>query len=428
MILQFFLVFAFFLILGLPIAYTLGMTAVFLLFVSDSFTPLLISQRVFLGLNSFPLLAIPFFMLAGELMERGQLTEKLAEFAKTFVQHIWGGLGHAIILTAMLFATISGSGSATTAAIGSILYKPMKDVGYEDDYAGALIAASGSLGPVIPPGLAFIVYGVITNTSVAKLFLSGVVPGAACGLIFMVMNYFHAKKMNYPRSTVKSTWKERIVAFKKAVPVLMMPLIIFGGIFGGVFTPTEAACVATVYALLYAMLISKSLKFKDIPGVLVKSMKMTAMVVIIMAFASPVGWAMAYNQLPQAIAKGMLAISDNVMVLLLIINFILIIAGMFMDAFTAIVILAPVFLAVVEPLGITPLMFGLIMCFNLSIGQITPPVAVCLYVGASITHTSLEKISRRIIPFVLVMIAVLLSMLVIPDVFMFLPGLLGSGS
>lgn len=424
MVIQFLAGFFILLLLGVPIAFTLGISAVCLLVTGDVFSPILVSQRVFIGLNSFPLMAIPFFVLAGELMEKGRLTQRLATFAKSLVYHIWGGLGHVIVITGMLFSAISGSGSATTAAIGSVLFSSMHNEGYDRDYSGALIAAAGSIGPIIPPSIGMIIYGVTTNTSVAQLFLSGILPGILCGGLFMAINYYYARKNNYPRGDHRAPIKDIYAATKNAIGPIMLPIIIFGGIFGGVFTPTEAAAVASVYALLLSLFIYKSISACDLPAILIKTVKTTSMVVLIIAFASPVGWAMANQRLPQIIAEGMLQLSSNPLIIMMIINIFLLIVGMFLDAITAVVLLAPVFLAVVQPMGISPLLFGLIMNFNLAIGQITPPVGLCLYVSCPIVDTTLEKISRRIVPFVLAEILVLALIILFPKLFMYIPMLI----
>ncbi len=423
-----FMVAVFFLLLlaGTPIAFSLGITAVLTFIKMDApVLMMLVPQRFYSGINMFALMAMPFFMLAGDIMNRIQITHRLVKLANVLVGHIRGGLAHVNILVSIFFAGLTGAAVSDTAALGTMLIPAMVEDGYDKDFSAAITAASSIIGPIIPPSIIMVIYGSLMNVSIAGLFAAGIVPGVLVGVSLMLAAGFISKKRDYPIGESKPTIKEVAVSFKEAIIPLLMPVIILGGILSGIFTPTEAAAIAVLYALIVGFFIFKNLKLKDIPELLFEMVRNSGSVFIILSAASILGWILANEQIPEMIGSLILNVSQNKYIVLLIINAILIVLGMFMDMTAALIILGPILHPLAVSVGVHPLHFGIIMVVNLNIALMTPPLGACLFVACGISKLKLEEISKEIWPFILIEVSVLLVITYIPEISMFIPKLLG---
>ncbi len=423
-----FILIAFFVLLlvGTPIAFALGITAVLAFLKMDvPVLMMLVPQKFFSGINMFALMAMPFFILAGDIMNRIKITHRLVKFANVLVGWIRGGLAHVNILVSIFFAGLTGAAVSDTAALGTMLIPAMEEDGYDRPFAAAVTAASSIIGPIIPPSIIMVIYGSLMNVSIAGLFAAGIVPGVLIGISLMFFTAYISKQRDYPIGIAKPTFKEVVSSFKEALIPLLMPVIILGGILSGVFTPTEAAAVAVLYALIVGFFIFKNLKLRDIPEILYEMVKSSGTVFIILSAAAILGWILASEQIPEMIATTILSISQNKYAVLLIINLILLVLGMFMDMTAALIILGPILHPLAVSVGIHPLHFGIIMVVNLNIALMTPPLGACLFVACGISKISLEEISKEIWPFILVEVAVLLLVTYIPAISMFIPRLLG---
>ena len=408
--------------LGTPVAFSLGGASLIYLLVNE--IPLVvIPQKMYAGLDSFTLLCIPGFVLAGNLMNGGGITYRIIKFCNSLVGHVRGGLGLANIGSSMVFAGISGTALADTASIGGIMIPAMKKDGYDAPYSCAVTAASSTIGPIIPPSLPMIIVGTLTGISVSKMFLAGAIPGLLLGLGLGVVSYYISKKNNHPKGQ-KATMAERCTTFKEAFWAIMLTVIILFGILGGIFTPTEASIVAVLYAISVGLFIYRELKVQDLPGILLDSIVATAAIMLLVGFANVFAWILTSEQVPQMIADTLLSISTNKLVILLMINLLLLFVGSFMETIAALVILFPVLLKVVTPLDIDPIHFGIIMVLNLIIGLTTPPVGVCLFVASSIGKTPMVEVIKASLPFLLVSLFVLTLVTYIPAISLFLPNLL----
>ncbi|KUK14410.1 MAG: TRAP transporter large permease [Synergistetes bacterium] len=410
-------------LLGVPIALVLGITG-FVCILAMGVPLQVVTQRMFTGIDSFPLMAVPFFILAGELMNRGGTTIRIIRFANSLVGHIKGGLAHSNVVANMFFAGISGSAIADASAIGSILIPAMEKSGYEKDFSAALTAAAATIGPIIPPSIIMVIYGVSVGVSIGGLFAAGFIPGVLLGLAMMFTIFLESRTRNYPiveSFSLIRVWKE----FKGAFWALLSPLIILGGILFGVFTPTEAAAVAVVYSFIVGKFIYRELKWRDIPQVLLQSGITVASILLIISMANVFAWVIAANLIPQKIASAFLAFSHNKYIFLLFVNIFLLVVGMFMETGAAIIILAPILAPIAAKMGVHPLHFGFMMVLNLAIGMVTPPVGVCLFVSCGITGLSLEKVSAAVYKFVIAEIFVLALVTYFEPISMFLPKLLG---
>ena len=416
--------FAFFLLIGVPIAFVLGLTPMAVLIYMGETPLVLVAQRIFTGMDSPILMAIPFFILAGNLMSRGSMTRRLVTFCKILVGGVRGGLAHINVVISMIFAGITGAAVADTSAVGSILIPAMEKEGYDVDFAAAVTATSSTIGPVIPPSIPFIVYGVLGEVSIASLFLAGIVPGVMLGVFMMGVVWYYSKKRGYPKGQMPS-FKEAMLSVKDASLVLIMPLIILGGILTGVFTPTESACVAVFYALFVGFFVYRDLRLKDLPRLLVEAGAMSALVLLVIGMASIFSWLLASEEIPQLVTEAMLSLTDSKIVILLLVNLALLVIGTFMETTASLIILTPVLLPLMIQLGVDPLHFGVIIVLNLVIGLTTPPVGVCLFIACSIAETKLEALSRTIIPFLLASIAVLLICTYWADLVMAIPQMFG---
>ena len=414
-----FIPFFIFLLWGLPIAFGIGLASCVAL-ISEDVPLVIIAQRMFAGTDSFPLIAVPFFILAGDLLAKGKISEKLVEFADSMLGFLKGGLSIVAVMASMFFAAISGSGAATTAAVGTTLVPELDKKGYNRASSAALIAASGTIGVVIPPSVPMVLYAVIADQSVTKLFLNGFIPGIAMGMCLMVIAITQAYKRNYPRGA-KFSWPNIFRTFKDAIWGLMTPIIILGGIFSGVFTPSEAAVIAVNYSLLVSLFVYRDMKLKDVANVICKSAMTMSVVMIIIATSAVFSWILANWSIPNQIAEGILTVSDNKYIILFLITVIVLIAGVFMETASALIILTPVFLPLVTALQIDLLHFGLIIVIGLAIGMVTPPVAINLYVASTITGIPIEKITKSLGAYLLGLIVVLFLWVYLPLVF---PGLI----
>jgi C4-dicarboxylate transporter DctM subunit len=417
------LLFATFLI-GVPICFSLGFVSLGGVLASG-FPPLIVVQRMFTGADSIALIAIPLFMLAGELMFQGGMSKRLVNFADTLLGHFPSGLAMVSILACMFFAAITGSAIAATAAIGGIMIPLMKEKGYENTFSAPLLACGGSIGPIIPPSIPLLIYGVMANVSVGKLFIGGFIPGILMGIGLMIYSYIVGKKRNYTGRDTRASLKEILASAKDALLALLMPVIIIGGIMSGKFTATESGAIAVFYAMVVGIFVYKELKVKQMFSVLVNCAKSTGQVLIVVAFASLFTWIITVNQIPQQISTYLSNSIDSKIMLLLVINIILLIAGTFIDTTSALVIFAPLFIPLVQSFGVDLIHFGLIMAVNLTIGMCTPPLGVCLFVSGSIAKISLKQQMRDLLPMIAVLIVVLLIVTYFPQTVLFLPNLIG---
>jgi tripartite ATP-independent transporter DctM subunit len=408
-------------LLGVPILFAIGLASVLGIMVIGPSAPwIIVPSSMFNGMNSFPLMAIPFFLLAGELMNRGGISKRLVAFAVALVGHISGGLGHANVVSNAMLAAVSGSALANIAAVGRVMIPVMEKQGYEREFATGITISSSLLGPIIPPSITMVVYAVTAGASIGGLFLAGVVPGLIMALMLMLVIYIRARKRNYPVNdafSLREVWRTG----KEAIIALMMPVIILGGIFGGIMTPTEAAAVAVAYALIVGLFVFRELKIKDIGEIFTSTGILTGFIMLIVGAARVFSDLLAQEAIPQAIAGAILALTTNDILLLLLINFMLLLVGCLMDTTAAIIILVPILLPIATELGMDPLLFGVMMCINLVIGLATPPVGIALYLGADVANLRVEKVIRATMPFLLVQILVLLLVAFVPAVSMSLP-------
>lgn len=410
-----------FLVVGVPILFSLLGASLVVLGSLDLLSPQLVMQRIYAGMDSFPMLAIPFFMAAGALMERGGISRRLVNFSSYLVGWITGGLAHVAVIASTIFAGISGSAVADTTAIGSTMIPMMKRRGFDAPFAASVVAASGVNGPVIPPSIPLVLYGVISGISIGALFMGGIVPGLMMTVGLMVVIYIKAKRANYPREEEPFTWGGFGRAFLSASGALVMPLIIVGGILGGIFTATEAAVVATVYALLAGLFIYRELRVSELPEIMYRAALATAVVMVIVGVANLVGYVLTIEQIPQVLSDWFSEHIHSQFALLMIINLLLLVAGCFLDGGSAIIVFAPVLLPVVLAFGIDPVFFGVMMTVNLMIGTVTPPVGLSLYIASGIANITILQICRAIFPFLLVHLFVLMLITLFPDVVLFIP-------
>lgn len=423
--------------LRVPIAVSLGVSSIAVLVYSSGIFGLeMVTDIMYTSVSKFTLLAIPFFILAGVIMEHVGISKRLIDFAQTLVGHKKSGIIFVTVIVAIFFAAISGSGPATVAAIGGILIPAMVKNGYKKETAGALVASSGAIGIVIPPSIAFIVFAVVAGdqipVTINRLFMAGVIPGILMGLAFvltaMAVRYSQEKKGAFiipgGLETRKATSKEQGAAFLRALPGLMIPIIILGGIYGGFFTPTEAAVVAVVYGLLVGMVMNRGNTFKKIYTIFIEAALQTAVVMIIVSAASVFAYIITTEQIARDISEGIMGMTTNPIIILLLVNVLLLIAGAFIDAISAYYIFVPILLPIMLFLEVDPTVFGVFITVNLAIGLFTPPVGLNLYVAAGISKTNIVEISKGVLPFVFAAIVVLMMVTYIPALSTFLPDLL----
>jgi len=419
-------VFLLFLMIGLPVFFGLLAAPGILLWLSGQSRDLaLLYRNVYNGMDSFPLMAIPFFMLAGVLMNRGGITTRLVEFSQAIMGHFRGGLAHVNILSSMLFAGLSGSAVADTSAIGSMLIPAMVKNGYTRKFSAAITAASSVIGPIIPPSGIMIIYSYVMGESVAALFLAGIVPGILVGLGLMLMTWVMAQRYDFPVATKRSTWSERGNASMKAFFPLLTPVIILGGILGGVFTPTEASAVAVAYSLVISLFVLKSMGIRDLPKVLTEAAMTSSVVLLLVGAAMAFKTVVSLSHAPEILAEWILTLSENPLILLFLINLLLFLVGMFLDAGPAIIILAPILGPIFINLGVHPVHFAIIMSVNLTVGLATPPMGLVLFVASSVSGERIESISKAILPFLAVEVVVIFMITYIPAVSLAIPRYFG---
>lgn len=416
-----FVVFLLLLIVGFPVAFALGLASfVYILFSDLPF--IVIPQKMYAGLDVFVLLSIPGFVLAGNLMNASGITHRIIQLCNALFGHIRGGLGLANVGASMVFGGISGTAIADTASIGSVMIPAMVKEGYDTDFSCAVTATSSTIAPIIPPSLPMIIAGTLTGLSVGKLFIAGIIPGLLLALGLMLVTYIISVKRKYPKNP-RVSFLEMAKSFYQAFWAILMTLLILFGIIGGVFTPTEASIVSVVYAMAIGIFVYGELKFRMIPKIILESAKMTASLMVLVGFANLFAWIMTVEEIPQMIAQSLLNITENKILLLLLINLLLLIVGAFMETIASLLILFPVLLGVAVHVGVDPTQFAMIMVMNLVIGLTTPPVGVCLFVASSIGKIPMEKIAKAGLPFLLVSLIVLMLVTFVPGVSLFLPSL-----
>ncbi len=399
-------------LLGVPFVFAIGI-CVLAVILLQGIEPMLLPQTMIAGTQSFSLLAIPFFMLAGELMSASGLSRKLVRVADVFVRHLPGGLGHVTVVAALIFAAISGSAPATTAAIGVIMIPAMVDRGFGKAYATALVVSAGILAPLIPPSIAFVIWGVIAEQSISKLFLSGIVPGLLMALGMMVIISIHAIRHNHPREK-RASLAEIGSALREGIWALLGPVIVLGGIYGGAFTPTEAAVAACVYALFVGFVVDRSLSLRRLPAIVARSMRVSAMIMAIVAVSTGFGFLVAQEQLATHLASWLGENIQSKWMMLAALNLAFFLMAAVMDEIAIMVIFGPMLIAIANQFGVDPIHFGTIIVTNVAIGMAAPPVGYCLFVGMAVSGMKLWPIARAIVPFVMMMIVVLLLVTYVP--------------
>ncbi|AGT08506.1 TRAP transporter large permease [Paracoccus aminophilus] len=417
--------FFFFLLIGMPIAFVLGASALGY-FVATEQTRFLITlpQRMIAGMDLFVLLAIPLFILAGNIMDVGGLTRKLVGLANSVVGRFRGGLSLTAVWGAFLFGGVTGSAAADAAALGTVLVPDMKRQGYDVDYSAALIAVSSLMAPLVPPSIAMIIYGALSGTSISALLIAGVIPGIMLAIVLSLYAIYIARKRNYPRAAPMPL-SEILRSAYQALPVMLLPVIIVVGIRGGIFTPTEAAAIAAIYALLVAGFIYRALTWPFLKKALVNTAILSSAIYVLIGMANVVAFIFAVEQLPQKAVAGLTAISDNPLVILLMVNIILLVLGMFLDTIGVLILTVPALTAIGTTLGMDPVHLGIMVVFNVLIGFVTPPVGLCLFVIAGVTRRPMEKIALHALPMLGLALIVLAIITLFPQVVLFLPSLLG---
>ncbi|MDI9393131.1 MAG: TRAP transporter large permease [Synergistota bacterium] len=410
-------------LLNVPIGFALGMAALASLIASGSMPIAMIPQRMVAGANSFPLLAIPFFMLAGAIMERGGVSRRIVNLASALVGHITGGLAAVSIVACTFFAAISGSTPATAAAVGGLTIPEMEKRGYARSYASAVVASASCLGVIIPPSITMVIFGIVANVSVGQLLIGGILPGLFLSFILLCVNYVRSRQLGYPTED-RRTWRERWKTFSDAVWGLMMPVIILGGIMAGVFTPTESAAIAVVYGLFVSFFIYRELGLRDLVPIFYKASLNSAMIMLLIAAASPFGWIMTIEQVPQIASTAILGLSSNMYVIYILMLVIYLILGTFMETGSIILLVVPIFAPIAEHLGIDMIQFGVVTVIALAIGMATPPVGIALFATCGIADITIGQLTRKIIPFLIALIIGLFILAFVPVISTFLPELL----
>ena len=408
--------------LGFPVCFSIALTSL-LYILKEGMILITIPQRMVAGIDTFVFLAVPFFILAGNLMNTGGVTKRIFRFANSLVGFIPGGLGHANVVASIIFAGMSGAAIADAGGLGTIEIEAMKKQGYDPEFSAAVTAASSTIGPIFPPSIPMILFGAMAGVSVGKLFLAGAVPGILMGIALMIMIYIYSKARKYPVSS-KLDFKEISGSFREAILPLFTPVIILGGILLGVFTPTEAAIVASAYSFVLGFLIYREIRLADIPKILLKTALTTTVVLFIISTSSIYGWLLCNEQVPQTVAKTLFTITENKQLILLILVGFLLVIGCFIETAAALIILVPVLTPLVTNLGIDPVHFGLVMVFALMVGLCTPPVGIVLYTISDIANIKFERVVSATLPFLIPLFIVLLLVTFFPQFSLFLPNIL----
>jgi len=408
--------------LGLPVAFALALGSAVYLTLVGTIDVIIVAQRMIFGIDSFLLLAVPFFILAAEVMNTTGITRRIFRFAHVLVGHIPGGLGHVNVLNSMIFAGMSGSAIADAAGVGMMEVEAMEQSGYPRSYAAALSAATSTIGPIIPPSIPMVIYASIAQVSVGALFLGGAVPGLVMGVAMMGLVYVQALRRGFPREP-RATLLQFLRALGEAFPPLLTPVILLGGIYSGIFTPTEAAAAAVLYALVLGLVVYREIRPRELLGLLLRVVENTAMIMFIVTTASVFGWILAREQIPQAIAGFFLGVTRNPTVMLLILNALFLLLGMFMETLAIMLIFFPIVVPIVQAVGIDLVHFGVVVVLNLMIGLLTPPFGMLLFLVSGLTKLPMTVLLRELMPFVVILVGCLLLISLAPPLVLFLPGL-----
>ena len=411
-------------VISVPVGMSLGIaTFIGMLYVSPDVL-IMMPQKFLYGLDSFPLLAIPLFVMAGQLMSSGGIAKRIIAMALIFVGRIYGGLALVVIFSALLISGISGSPSANTAAIGSVAIPAMKRLKYPPEFATAVLAAAGGVSTLVPPAIDLIIIGVIANISIGGLFAAGIFPAIVNGVAIMIMAYYFSRKMNLPLAE-KTSLLNKIRVLKDGILPILMIIIILGGIYGGIFTPTEAASVAVVYGFIVSFFIYKELKMEDLPTVLLNTAALSGVVLLVLATASMFSFILTFDRIPHAIAQFIVTYADNWILFIILVHIVFLMLGMIMDALPAIIVLMPIFVPVAVSLGMEPIHLGILVAANVGIGMITPPVGICLFVACGISKIPIESVVKPLLPFLVFLVLTLVIITMFPQITLFLPRLLG---
>lgn len=409
---------------SVPIAIALGLAALAgMLYLSPDFL-IVMPQKVLSGMNSFTLLAIPMFILAGAIMGHGGIAKRIVNMALIVVGRVRGGLGFVVILSTMFFSGVCGSASADTAAIGSVTMPEMLKRKYPPEFATALLAAAGATATLIPPSIDLIIIGIVASISIGGLFAAGILPGAVNALALMGICYYYGRKLDLPIAE-KTSWREKINVFGDGIFALLMPVIILGGILGGIFTPTEASAIAVVYGLLVSFFVYRELKLADLPAVLLSAAKLTGVVMLVLGMASAFSFVLAFERIPHEIAQFIVTHADNWVVFVIFVNILFFLLGMVMDALPALIILMPILVPAGVALGMHPIHIGIFIEANVAISLFTPPVGVCLYVACGLSKLPIEAVFKPLLPFLMVLLSTLLVISYFPEITLFIPRQLG---
>lgn len=422
MVAMMFIIFLILLLIGVPIAFSLGLSSLFYLFTNN--IPLtVIAQKFYSGMDSFTLLCIPGFMLAGALMNGGGITRRILDFCNSFLGHFRGSLALVNIVASMVFAGISGTAIADVCSLGSMLIPAMVDDGYDDDFSVAVTAASSVVGPIIPPSVPMVIAGSCVSISVGKMFQAGIIPGILLGLALCIPTYIISVKRNYPRHE-KASWRVRLETTRDAIWAMLMPVILLGGILSGVFTPTEASIVTCAYALVVGVFVYKEIRITDVPRIVWENIRACASIIVLIGLANVFAYILTAERIPQMVANSILSITDNRVVVILLINVVLLFVGMFMESLAAILITFPVLLPVATAVGMEPVHFALMAILNLMLGLTTPPVGMCVCTGAQIGKISAFKAFKATVPFLATSLIVLALVSFVPQLTLWIPSIL----
>ncbi|HOV38385.1 MAG TPA: TRAP transporter large permease [Spirochaetales bacterium] len=422
MILVFLISLMAFLVLSIPIGFSLGLTSITMLIYLGRTDFMVVPQNFLKGTDNFALMAIPFFILAGEIMNEGGLSLGIVRFVKSILGHIKGGLGYVAIVASMIFAGISGAAVADTSAIGSVLLPIMKKEGYDVNKSTGIVCAAGTIGPIIPPSIPMVVFGVVGNVSITRMFLGGIIPGIITGLLLFISWFVVTRKDNLQTSK-RASVKEVLVSFKEAIPSLMLPVIILGGILSGIFTPTEAGVVAAVYSLVISMAVYRRISFRKMREIFIKAARSSSVVMLVVAAATAAAYVITIAQIPQLLGNLIASATSNKYVILFVINLLILAVGCVMDVSPAIMILGPILLPIITKMGIDPVYFGVIMVYGLCIGLLTPPVGNVLYVGCGLSKIDFVVLVKHVMPHVIIYIIVLFVITYVPQLIMWIPNM-----
>ncbi|SHF25885.1 TRAP transporter large permease [Alkalibacter saccharofermentans] len=410
--------------IGVPIAFSMGLSGIVAIFIDGNIPRVIVPQRIFVAMDSFTLMAIPFFILAGELMNTGGITKRIVKFSSSLIGHIRGGLAHVNILASMFFAGISGSAVADASSIGAMLIPAMVEDGYDDDFSVAVTATSSCIGPIIPPSIGMIVYASMSGLSIGSLFMGGMIPGILMGLVLIMVTYVFAVKRGYkaePKASLNQIW----ASFKGAISALLMPLIILGGILSGVFTATEAGAIAVLYGFIVGFL-TKQLKVSDLPRIIMNAAVVTTTTMMVIGAAQVMSWLLARQMFPQLITTALTTLTQSPIIVLILILVVLFILGFFMDATALLIILVPVLVPIANQFGFDPIHFAVLVVMTVQIGAVTPPVGILLFITCNIGKIPVSKGAKAVAPFLAAMIAVVLLCLFIPGIITWIPSFFAS--